>query len=61
MSNPYDDLKASNDAYHAAVDDVFKCEEVPVKEKAKLGASVHEIFTAMEVVDKIVKKYFEGV
>ena len=59
MPNPYDDLKSANDAYHEALNEVLKTEEVTVEEKAKIGIYANGIFLSMIEVNKIVKRYFE--
>lgn len=60
----YDDLKAANEAYHAAVNGIF-CESagsIPIDElakvKAEFGTHAHIIFKQMQEAQKIVEPYY---
>ncbi len=51
------DLDKSNDAYHEAVEDLLKSEELDAEQKITVGCDILIVFRKMKEVSKILANY----
>jgi len=53
-----DDIKASNDSYHKAIDEAFGDETLPTNTKAQMGEIANIIFNKMKILNNLLESHY---